>query len=226
MNGFPFAIVGFDLDGTLVDTLGDLAAAVNHTLATMDRAPLAEDAVRPMIGRGAKHLLEEGLRATGGVPDGAVDRLYPELLRFYAAHIAVRSRPFPGVVDALDRLDALGVKTAVVTNKTERLARLLLSELGLAGRFATIIGGDTLGRANAKPSPAPIHEMITRCGGGRAAFVGDSIYDVTAAKCAGVTSILVGFGFLDRPVEEYGADHVIAHYDELTGLLGDLGGYS
>ena len=167
MNGFPFAIVGFDLDGTLLDTLGDLAAAVNHTLALMDRAPLAEDAVRPMIGRGAKHMLEEGLRASGGVPDGAVERLYPELLDFYEAHIAVHSRPFPGVIAALDRLGALGVRTAVVTNKNEHLARFLLGELGLADRMATIIGGDTLGVR--KPSPEPIHAMTQRCGGGRAA---------------------------------------------------------
>ncbi len=95
MNGFPFAIVGFDLDGTLLDTLGDLAAAVNRALALIDRPPLSTDAVRPMIGRGAKHMLEEGLRASGGVPGGAVERLYPELLRFYEAHIAVHSRPFP-----------------------------------------------------------------------------------------------------------------------------------
>lgn len=220
MNGFPFAIVGFDLDGTLVDTLGDLAAAVNHTLATMDRAPLAEDAVRPMIGRGAKHMLEEGLRATGGVPGGAVDRLYPELLRFYAAHIAARSQPFPGVIAALDRLDALGVRTAVVTNKAEHLARLLLAELGLADRMATIVGGDTL--AVRKPAPEPIHAMIERCGGGRAIFVGDSIYDVMAAKNAGVPSVAVSFGFLDRPAAELGADHVIDHYDELVPLLATL----
>lgn len=217
MNGFPFAIVGFDLDGTLLDTLGDLAAAVNHTLALMDRAPLDKDAVRPMIGRGAKHMLEEGLRASGGVPDGAVDRLYPELLRFYEAHIAIHSRPFPGALAALDRLDALGARTAVVTNKAEHLARLLLAEFGLADRMATIIGGDTL--PTRKPSPEPILAMIGQCGGGRAAFVGDSIYDVAAAKAAGVTSILVGFGFLDRPAAELGADHIIDDYDELVPLL-------
>lgn len=220
MNGFPFAIVGFDLDGTLLDTLGDLAAAVNHTLGLMDRAPLAEAAVRPMIGRGAKHMLEEGLRASGGVPDGAVERLYPELLDFYEAHIAVHSRPFPGVIAALDRLGALGVRTAVVTNKAEHLARLLLGEYDLADRMATIIGGDTLGVR--KPSPEPIHTMIERCGGGRAAFVGDSIYDVMAAKNAGVPSVAVSFGFLDRPASELGADHVIDHFDELVPLLETL----
>ncbi|RYD44113.1 MAG: HAD family hydrolase [Sphingomonadales bacterium] len=220
MNGFPFAIVGFDLDGTLLDTLGDLAAAVNHALALTDRAPLSTDAVRPMIGRGAKHMLEEGLRASGGVPDGAVERLYPELLHFYEAHIAVHSRPFPGVVAALDRLDALGVRTAVVTNKAEHLARVLLGEFDLANRMATIIGGDTLGVR--KPSPEPIHAMTRRCGGGRAAFVGDSIYDVMAAKNAGVPSIAVSFGFLDRPAQELGADHIIDHFEELVPLLRTL----
>lgn len=220
MNGFPFATVGFDLDGTLLDTLDDLAAATNHTLALMDRAPLSTDAVRPMIGRGARHMLEEGLRASGGVPEGAVERLYPQLLDFYEAHIAVHSKPFPGVIAALDRLDALGVRTAVVTNKAEHLARVLLAEFDLADRMATIIGGDTLGAR--KPSPEPIDAMTERCGGGRAVFVGDSIYDVMAAKNAGVPSVAVSFGFLDRPAGELGADHVIDHYDELVPLLETL----
>jgi len=222
MNAFAFAIVGFDLDGTLVDTAGDLAAAVNHALGLAARAPLSEAAVRPMIGLGARHMLEQGLAATGGVPGGDFERLYRELLRFYEANIAVHSHAFPGVTTALDRLDALGVKTAVVTNKREDMARKLLGELGLAKRMATIIGGDTLGPGNAKPSPAPIIEMISRCGGGRAAFVGDSIYDVMAAKSAGVISIVVSFGFLDRPAQELGADHVIGHYDALVSLLGQL----
>jgi len=219
MNEFPFAIVGFDLDGTLIDTVGDLTAAVNHALSLVDRAPLAETEMRPMIGLGAKHMLEQGLRATGSVPDGAVERLYSELLRYYEAHILVHSRPFPAVAAMLDRLDALGVQTAVVTNKAENLARKLLGDLGLADRMAAIVGGDTLGPGTRKPSPAPIHAMVEQCGGGRAVFVGDSIYDVMAAKNAGVPSIAVSFGFLDRPVGELGADHVIDHYDELIPLL-------
>ncbi len=219
MNGFPFTIVGFDLDGTLVDTAGDLTAAVNHALALAARAPLTEAQVRPMIGLGAKHMLEQGFAATGGIPGGDFERLFQELLRHYEANIAVHSRPFPGLIEALDRLNALGVRTAVVTNKREHMARKLLGELDLADRFAPIIGGDTLGPGNAKPSPAPILAMIDQCGGGRTAFVGDSIYDVTAAKAAGVASILVGFGFLDRSAQELGADHVIDHYDELVPLL-------
>lgn len=220
MNAFPFPTVGFDLDGTMIDTAGDLTAAVNHALTLVDRAPLSEAAVRPMIGLGAKHMLEQGLAATGGVADGDVERLYPELLRYYEAHIAVHSRPFSGLAEALDRLDALGVRTAVVTNKKEHLARQLLGELGLAERMATIIGGDTLGVC--KPSPEPILAMVEQCGGGRAAFVGDSVYDVMAATNAGVPSILVSFGFLDRPTQDLGADHVIDRYDELVPLLETL----
>ena len=220
MNDFPFRIVGFDLDGTLVDTAADLTAAVNHALASIDRAPLTEAAVRPMIGLGARHMLGQGLLATGGAPEGMVDRLLPDLLRYYEAHIAVHSRPFPGLTDALDRLDDLGVATTVVTNKAERMARMLLGELGLADRMAVIIGGDTLGVR--KPSPEPILAMIEQAGGGRTAFVGDSIYDVMAAKAAGTPGILVGFGFLDRPAEEFGADHVIGDYDALIPLLETL----
>lgn len=220
MTDFPFRIVGFDLDGTLVDTAADLTAAVNHALALIDRAPLTVAEVRPMIGLGAKHMLDQGLLATGGAPEGEVERLYPELLRYYETHIAVHSRAFPGLTDALDRLDALGVRTTVVTNKAERMARILLGDLDLADRMAVIIGGDTLGVR--KPSPEPILAMIDQCGGGRTAFVGDSIYDVMAAKAAGTPSILAGFGFLDRPAVAFGADHVIDHYEELVPLLATL----
>ena len=222
MNGFPFAIVGFDLDGTLLDTLGDLAAALNHALALAGRAPLNHDEVRPLVGLGTTHLLEGALAATGGVPRDDVPRLLDELLAYYQAHIAVHSRPFPGLIAALDALDSMNVRTAVVTNKLEGLARQLLGELGLADRMATIIGGDNLGPGKAKPSPAPVRAMIERCGGGRAALVGDSIFDVEAARGAGATSVLVSFGFLHRPAAEHGADHVIDHYDELVPLLARL----
>lgn len=220
MSDFPFRIVGFDLDGTLIDTAGDLTAAVNHALARIDRAPLAETMVRPMIGLGARHMLEQGLIATGGVPAEDFDRLLGELLAYYEAHIAIESRPYPGLIAALDALEARGVRCAVATNKTEHMARKLLGELELADRMAAIVGGDTL--SVRKPAPDPILAMIERSGGGRTAFVGDSIYDVMAARAAGVPSVAVRFGFLDRPAEALGADHLIGHYDELLPLLAGL----
>ncbi len=222
MTAFPFDIVGFDLDGTLVDTAGDLTAAVNHTLGLAGRTPLAPEAVRGMIGGGAKTMLQRGLDATGGCDADEARRLYKLMLEFYGANIAVQSRPFPGMLAALDELDALGVKVAVVTNKFESFARKLLTELDLIDRFATLIGGDTMGPGRAKPAADPILEMIARLDGGRAAFVGDSVYDTMAAKNAGVPSVAVSFGFLDRPVGELGADAVIDRYDELVPVLRKL----
>jgi phosphoglycolate phosphatase len=223
MTAFPFDIVGFDLDGTLIDTAGDLTAAVNHTLGLAGRTALAPETVRGLIGGGAKAMLQRGLEATGGCEADEARRLYKLMLAFYGANIAIHSRPFPGMSDALDELDALGVKVAVVTNKFESFARTLLTELGLIDRFATLIGGDTLGPGRAKPAADPILEMIARLGGGRTAFVGDSVYDTTAAKNAGVPSVAVSFGFLDRPVTELGADAVIDRYVELVPALRALG---
>ena len=227
MNGFPFPIVGFDLDGTLLDTSGDLAAAVNHALAGAGRAPLLVERIRPMIGGGARHMLAQGMAATGGCSDAELDEAQARLLAFYEAHIAVETRPFPGCLDALDALAARGATLAIVTNKYERLARVVLDALGLTPRFATIIGGDTLGPDRGKPKPDLIELMVERCGGAgnakRAAFVGDSIYDVTAARAAGLPVIACSFGFLQQPVETLGADAVIDGYPELLPALERLG---
>ncbi|MCW4463638.1 HAD-IA family hydrolase [Sphingomonas sp. BT-65] len=227
MIDFPFDIVGFDLDGTLFDTSADLAAAANHALELVGRPALPLDAVKPMIGRGAKHMLEQGLEASGGLDAETMKRAYPALLEYYEANLTRGTTAFPGLIEALDELESHGVRIAIVTNKFERFAVKLVAELALHHRFACVIGGDTMGKGNAKPSPEPIHEMIRRCqalgGGGRAAFVGDSIYDILAAKNAGIPSIAVSFGFLMQPVEELGADAVIDDYDELIPALLRLG---
>ncbi len=222
MTDFPFDMVGFDLDGTLIDTSGDLTTAVNYTLGVAGRESLRVDAVRGMIGGGAKAMLQRGLDATGGCEPDEARRLYKVMLAYYGENIAVHSRPFPGMATALDELDALGVRVAVVTNKFESFARKLLAELGLIDRFATLIGGDTLGPGRAKPAADPILEMVERLGGGRAAFVGDSTYDTQAARNAQVPSIAVSFGFLDRPISELGADAVIDSYAELVPALRTL----
>lgn len=217
-----FEIVGFDLDGTLVDTSGDLTAAVNHALGVAGRAPLTPEQVKGMIGGGAKHMLAQALDASGRCSAEDFRSHYKALLAYYGEHLSVHSRPFPGAVAALAALTARGVRLAVVTNKFENFATRVLSDLGLADRFACVIGGDTLGPGNAKPSPAPINAMRERLGGGRAAFVGDSIYDIQAAKAAGVPAIAVSFGFLLGPVEAMGADAVIDGYDVLIPTLDGL----
>ena len=223
MSNFPFAIVGFDLDGTFIDTAGDLTAAVNETLTFAGRPTLSIAQVETMIGGGAKHMLTLGLEATGGCAPDDFRPLYKRMLAHYEAHIAVHSRPYPGALEALDRFDALGVKVAIVTNKFESMARKLLGELGLLDRFATLIGGDTLGKGLSKPHRAPIDAMIGRLGGEvgvtRTAFVGDSIYDMMAARNAGIPGIAVSFGFLHQPIEELGADAIIDRYDELIPTL-------
>ena len=219
MSDFPFAIVGFDLDGTLLDTSGDLAAAVNHALGLAGRDPLSVAQIRPKIGGGAKNMLRLALEDSGGCDEAEFRRLYKELLSFYEAHIAVHSRPFDGMVEAIQALHQRGVTTAIVTNKFESLGEKLMREMGLRDSFACLIGGDTMGKGLSKPNAAPIEEMIRRCGGGRAAFVGDSIYDVQAAHNAGIPAMAVSFGFLNGPVEELGADAVIDSYDALIPTL-------
>lgn len=220
---FPFAIVGFDMDGTLLDTSGDLAAAVNYALGSIGRSPLTVEQVKPMVGGGARHMLAQGLTATGGYDEETLGLLHRRLLEHYEANISVHTQPFPGAVAAMDALDALGVKMGIVTNKYERLARIVLTDLGLIDRFTCVIGGDTLGPGRAKPAPDPIHAMIERSGGGPAAFVGDSLFDIDAAKAAGIPSIACSFGFLMQPVDELGADAIIDSYDELLPTLTRLG---
>ena len=220
MTHLSFDIVGFDLDGTLLDTSGDLAAAVNHALALVDRPALPVAQVKPMIGGGARHMLKQGLTATGGYDEAMLDRLHAELLAYYEAHICVLTEPYPGVIAALDDLASRGVLLGIVTNKIERFARIVLGELGLTDRFACIICGDTLGES--KPSPVPIHAMVQQCGGGSAAFVGDSIFDIQAAQAAGLPTVACSFGFLMQPVEELGADAIIDGFDALVPTLIEL----
>ena len=219
MTDFPFSIVGFDLDGTLLDTSGDLAAAVNHALAADGRAPLTIEQVKPMIGGGARHMLKQGMAASGGWDEATLDRAQVVLLDRYEHNMTVLTKPYPGAVDVLNALEQRSVTLAVVTNKRECYAVSILSELKLIDRFTCVIGGDTLGPGKSKPSPEPIHAMIDRCGGGNACFVGDSIYDIDAAHSAGIPVVACSFGFLTMPVERLGADAIIDNYGELIQTL-------
>jgi phosphoglycolate phosphatase len=225
MTTFPFDVVGFDLDGTLLDTGADLGAALNMALVEAGRAPVPLSDVRALIGGGGRRMLERALEQDGGLPDDeTVSGLHRALLRHYEANICVHSRPYPGGIDMLDALAARGVRLAVVTNKLESLAVRLLDEAGLLGRFYTVLGGDTLGPGRAKPAPDLLIEMLARAPGARrAAFVGDTTFDTGAARAAGMPSVAVSFGFIDAAPHDLGADAVIDHYDELVPVLERLG---
>ncbi len=224
MNDFPFAIVGFDLDGTLLDTMADLGAALNHAITMDGRGPIALSQVRGLVGGGTRKMLARGLDLTGGpVAEDCFEAMLGALLSYYEENIAVHTRLYPGGEAMLDGLADRGVKLALVTNKLEQLAVKLLEELGLSRRFYAIIGGDTLGDGRAKPQPDLLIEMLARGGGGTAAYVGDTTYDTRASHAAGLPCVAVSFGFNDLPVDELGASAVIGHFDELIPTLERLG---
>ncbi|MFM2302382.1 MAG: hypothetical protein RLZZ84_2118 [Pseudomonadota bacterium] len=217
MNELPFAIVGFDLDGTLLDTSRDLGAAVNHALSLIGRPAVSDTAVSGLIGGGSRLMLRRALALTGG--DEGVDEaaLYPQLLAYYEANIAAHTALYPGGAAMLDALEKAGARLALVTNKPQPLAIKLLDELGLLGRFGCVIGGG--GSYPLKPAPDALHAMVAQLGGGRAAYVGDTTFDTRAARAAGMPCVAVGFGFNDMAVEELGADAVIDHFDQLLPAL-------
>ena len=212
--------VVFDLDGTLVDTAPDLIGSLNVALVGEGLAPIAYTEARNMIGGGARRMIESALKLQGRVlADGAVDRMFADFITRYAAHIADRSQPFPGLDAALDRLAPRGCQFAVCTNKLESLSRLLLEALGLSRRFAAICGQDTFGMQ--KPDPEILRRTIRAAGGAlqRAVMVGDSGTDIATARAAGVPVVAVDFGYSETPVRELGPDRVISHFDQLADAV-------
>jgi phosphoglycolate phosphatase len=219
----PAPTIVFDLDGTLVDTAPDLIGTLNIILARHDVAPVDFDEARSMIGAGVKPLLQRGLASKGvKLPPEEIDRLFAEYLEVYAAHIADRSRPYPGLEAALDALAAQGCRLAVCTNKLEWLSVRLLDALGLSSRFVAICGQDTF--AMRKPDPDMLRLTIGRAGGdtGHAVMVGDSMTDVATARAAAVPVIAVDFGYTEIAPAELGADRLISHFDALPGAVMEL----
>ncbi len=180
----------FDLDGTLVDTAEDLAAAMNAALFRDGRRPIGTERVRGLIGGGARAMLTQGLAENGATQPSAedVDRLTGFFLEHYEAHIADHSAPFPGVIEAIGALKADGAKVAICTNKRERLARMLAAALGIENLFDAIVGPDTVGAA--KPDPRPLIFCLGATGAATGVYVGDSDTDISAAAAAAMPCLL------------------------------------
>ncbi|MBX3484022.1 phosphoglycolate phosphatase [Phenylobacterium sp.] len=208
--------VAFDLDGTLVDTAPDLIGTLNHLLVEDGLPALPLDQARPFIGHGARHLIRLGFQAAGQTLHPArLEQMFERFIPHYRDRIAEESRPFPGCEAALDGLAARGATLCVCTNKPSDLSEALLGQLGLASRFAAIVGPDRA--AAPKPDAAHMQAAVAAAGGdiARAILVGDSGTDAGAARAAGAGLILVAFGYTEIPAADLNPDALIAHYDEL-----------
>ena len=219
----PSPLVVFDLDGTLAETAGDLMGALNHVLSEDGLPPLPVGQARSLLGAGGRALIRRGFVAAGQpLDEGRLEDLFGRFLLFYEDHIADHSHLYPGVVEALNRLEARGCAFAVCTNKMEGTAKRLLAVLGIADRFRAICGQDTF--AVSKPQPGALLGTVERAGGtpARCVMVGDSRTDIDTAKAAGVPCVAVDFGYTDRPVAEFGPERVIAHFDALDDAVAAL----
>ncbi len=217
------SVLVFDLDGTLVSSMEDLVATLNVVMTEAGHAAIPEAHVANMVGLGARVLIQRGLEFNGVAwSDETVAPLFARFLEHYAANIAVHTRPYDGVVAALEGFRRQGWKLAVCTNKAERLTLPLLAELDLARYFDAVVGGDTF--PVSKPDAEPIHGAILRAGGEIAGsiMIGDSVTDITAARNAGIPVIAVDFGYTPVPVAELGPDRVISHFDELAAAVAEL----
>lgn len=216
------ARIAFDLDGTLVDTAPDLVRALNAAITPAGLAPVPVDAVRAMVGRGAKALIIRAHeRANHPAPDEAVlqDRL-EIFLQSYRADICAQSRPFEGVEAALDAIAEAGAELSVCTNKPGWLALPLLDALGMKDRFARIIGPEDAPAK--KPDPSHLETAINGPADHASVLVGDSEPDVGSAKAAGAWSVVFEGGYSEKPVRTLGADRLFRRFDELPDLLASL----
>lgn len=216
----PKAVL-LDLDGTLLDTAPDLAAAINATLAGQGIDPLPEHVVRDFIGRGIPHLVERSLVAAG--PPLPCERLEPALISFgghFARLNGRASRPFPGVIEALERLRAAKLRLACVTNKASAFTTPLLEKTGLATYFDAVSTSDQVG--SRKPDPGLILYACRALGVAphEAAMIGDSANDAEAARAAGCPVLLVSYGYSEgRDVRSLDSDGVVATLGEAADRL-------
>ncbi|WP_404824342.1 phosphoglycolate phosphatase [Pseudomonas benzenivorans] len=212
-------LVMFDLDGTLVDSVPDLAAAVDQALLGLGRAPAGLARVRDWVGNGARVLVRRAL--AGGLQHERVGEAEAEqaLELFMAAYAESHglTRVYPGVTQTLDWLRAQDIPLAIVTNKPERFVAPLLDEKGLGSYFRWIVGGDTLPQQ--KPDPAALRHVLrlARVDADRALFVGDSRNDVLAARAAEVPCVALSYGYNHgRPIAE---EEPLRVLDDLRQLL-------
>ena len=211
-----------DVDGTLVDSVPDLAYCVDAMMQQLGMPTHGIDKVRHWVGNGVERLVRRALIGQlDGEPDEALfEKAYPIFLELYAENTSKRSRLFDGVIEGLDYMRSAGYKLGCVTNKAEQFTVPLLKDLGVYERFAIVISGDTL--AEKKPHPMPLLHAAEYFGiePAKAMMLGDSISDVKAARAAGFQIVCMSYGYnhgLD--IRDFNPDAVIDSMAELKELL-------
>jgi phosphoglycolate phosphatase len=220
MKDLDGATIVFDLDGTLVDTAPDIYRALEAVMTGEALPTPPAERMRLLVGRGARVLIERSAAEAGVTFDAQKLTLLTEgFVEVYAADIARHSRPFPHVESALDDLRAAGAQLCVCTNKRTGLSEQLLSAVGLAHRFAAIVGADAV--PERKPAAGHYLAAVAAAGGApaRSVMVGDGAADVGAARAAGAPVIAVTFGYCEEGVDALGADALISSYDELGAVV-------
>ncbi len=217
-------VIALDLDGTLEDSRADMIAAVQRVRKRFDLDPRANEDIRPYVNKGMPTLYQicfSELWADGPDPDLAL-RLKQAYETDYMENVAVQTRLYPGIAQALNQLDQLA-PLALVTNKPERISRQLLEALGVAQHFATVVGGDTC--SESKPSKIPLLAAAEQCGysptNGKAIMIGDSAGDIRMGQSFGAITLWCAWGYAAEP-GALAPDYRAARPEDLPGLVDSI----
>lgn len=217
---FPFRAVIFDLDGTLADSLADVAASVNAVLAQAGVAAVPREAWRSLLGEGSRIRMKTAFAINGiTLADEELDGHVNAFRAVYSSRMLDQTRPFDGAVEAVRQLAGLGVKIGVCTNKDEAAARRLLTAFGLSADVAAVAGPDTYGVQ--KPHRDHVLKLLDTMGvePRDAVLVGDSVHDVEAARNAGIPVAFVSWGYGEIAPGGHGPDYVVADFPALIPAL-------
>ena len=215
-------MVLIDVDGTLVDSVPDLAYCVDEMMKQLDMPVHGEAKVREWVGNGVERLVRRALIGQlEGEPDDALfEKAYPIFMGLYAENTSKRSMLYPGVREGLDYLKSAGFQLGCVTNKAAQFTIPLLKDMGIHDDFEIVVSGDTL--AKKKPDPMPLLHVAEHLGvtPGEATMIGDSVSDVKAARAAGFQIICMSYGYNHGvDIRDANPDAVIDSMTELKGLL-------
>ena len=204
----------FDLDGTLADTSLDIADAVNHAVEPLGKSPYSVEEIKAMVGSGLTNLMRSLIPPESSIPE---ENIIKRFLEYYSEHLLDNTKAYPHVKETLLKMGG-DYKKAVISNKREGFSREILEGIGILRFFDIVLGSDSV--SEQKPSPVPLLEVMKRFGAAKdeAVMIGDSSYDIEAARAAGIKVIAVTYGFRSRESLK-NADYLIDKFDELLNIL-------